>query len=81
MIIITIIINFIEKTMEISSVELTAGGRNLAESKIQSGVFQGHALSPLLFVIVMTPFNHILKNTLADTNLINCKKRSINYCT
>ena len=32
-------------------VELTAGGRILAESKIQRGIFQGDALSSLLFVI------------------------------
>ena len=28
-------------------VELTAGGRNLAEAKIQRGIFQGDTLSPL----------------------------------
>ena len=35
------IINFIEKTMQTWRVELTAGGRSLAETKIQRGVFQG----------------------------------------
>ena len=30
--------------------ELTAGGKSLAEVKIQRGIFQGYALLPLLFV-------------------------------
>ena len=37
------VINFIEKTMKIWRVELTSGGRSLAEAKIQRGVFQGDA--------------------------------------
>ena len=40
------VINFIEKTMKTWRVELTAGGKNLAETKIQRGIFQGDALSP-----------------------------------
>ena len=39
------VINVIEKTMKICRVELTAGGRNLAEAKIQRRVFQGDDLS------------------------------------
>ena len=35
------VINFIDKTMQ---VELTAGGRSLAETKIQRGIFLGDAL-------------------------------------
>ena len=38
-------INFIEKTMKTRSVELTAGGRSLAEAKIRRNIFQGDALS------------------------------------
>ena len=41
-------------------VELTAGGRRLSEAKIQRGIFQGDALSRLLFIIAMMPLNHIL---------------------
>ena len=54
------VINFIEKTMKTWRVELTAGGRRIAEAKIQRGIFQGHALSPLLFIIALMPLNHIL---------------------
>ena len=32
--------NFLEKTMKTQCVELTAGGRSLAEAKIQGGIFQ-----------------------------------------
>ena len=49
---------FIEKTMKTRKVELSAEGRSLAEEKIQSGIFQGYALSPLLFIISMMPLNH-----------------------
>ena len=41
--------------------ELTTGGKRLAETKIQRGIFQGIALLPLIFVIAMIPLNHILK--------------------
>ena len=45
--------------------ELTAGGRRLAEAKIQRGIFPGYALSPLLFIIAMMPLNHILRKCIA----------------
>ena len=34
------VINFIEKTVRTWRVELTAGGKSLAETKIQKGIFQ-----------------------------------------
>ena len=55
------VINFINKTMKPWRMELTAGGRSLAEAKIQRGIFQGDALSPLLFIIAMIPLNHLLR--------------------
>ena len=55
------VINFIDQTMKTWRVELTAGGRTLAEAKIQRGIFQEDALSPLLFIIAMMPFDHILR--------------------
>ena len=55
------VINFIEKIMKTWRVELTAGQRSLAKAKVQRGIFQGNALSPLLFIIAMMPLNHILR--------------------
>ena len=63
------VINFTKKTMKTWRVELTAGGRSLAESKIQRSIFQGDALSPLLFMIAMTPLNHILRKCTARYKL------------
>ena len=63
------VINFIEKTIKTWRVELTAGGRSLAEAKIQRGIFQGDALSPLLFIIAMMPLNHILRKCTAGYKL------------
>ena len=62
-------INFIEKTMKNGRVELTAGGKSLAETKIQRGIFQGDALAPLLFIIAMMPLNHILRKCRARYKL------------
>ena len=42
-------------------VELTDGGKSLAKVRIQRGIFQGDALSPLLFVIMMTPRYRVLR--------------------
>ena len=41
--------------------DLTAGGRSLTETKIQRGIFQRDALSPLLFMIATMSLNHILR--------------------
>ena len=59
------VLNFIDKTMKTSRVELTAGGRSLPEAKIQRGIFQVDALSPLLFIIAMMPLNHIFRKCTA----------------
>ena len=53
------VIKFIEKIMKNWRVELTAGGKGLAEEKIQRGIFQGDALSRLVFMIAMMPLNFI----------------------
>ena len=52
------VINFIKKTMKTWKVKLPAGGIVLAEAKVQKDIFQGDALSPLIFIIVMMPINH-----------------------
>ena len=50
-------------------VELTAGGRSLAEAKIQRGIFQGDVLSPLIFIIAMMPLNHKVRKYTAGYKL------------
>ena len=69
------VINFIEKTMKTRKVELTAGEKSLAETKIQRGVFQGDGQSPLLFIIVMMPLNHILRKCIARYKLTKLQKK------
>ena len=61
---------FIEKTRKNWRVERTTGGKILDEVKIYEGIFQGNALSPLLFVIAM--MLHILRKwDLRITNFMN----------
>ena len=50
-------------------VELIEGGKSLAETKIQRGIFQGDALSPSRFIIVMMPLK-LLETKLSDRNFI-----------
>ena len=69
------VINFIEQTMKTWKVELTAGGRSIAETKIQRGIFQGYALSPLLFIIAMMPLNHILRKCAAGYKLSRSQEK------
>ena len=60
------VINFIETNMKTWRVELTAGGKSSAETKIQSGILHGDAQSPLLFVIAIMPLNYILTKCSGD---------------
>ena len=66
------VINFIEKTWR---VELSAGGRSLAETKIQRRIFQGDALSPLLFITAVMPLNHILRECTAGYKLCRSQEK------
>ena len=65
------VIKFIKNTMGNSRVKQTAGGKSLAEVKIQEGILQGDALSPLLFEFLsMLTFRKTLSNyTLILANL------------
>ena len=51
--------------MRTLKVELAAGGKSLPEAKIQSIIFQGDELSPLLFVLAMMTLNYILRKCTA----------------
>ena len=53
------VIKFITETIKKWKVKLTAGGTSSAGVKILSGIFQGYAPSPLLFVIAMKPLYNI----------------------
>ena len=66
--------------MQTWRMELTAGGQSLAEVKIQRGIFQGDALSPLLFVIAMMPLNHILRKCTAGYKLSKSQEK-LNHLT
>ena len=55
------VIKFTKNTMEKWRVELTAGGKCLAEVQIQRRIFEEDAQSLLLFVIAMNPLNHTPK--------------------
>ena len=56
-------------------VELTAGRKSSNEAKIQRGIFQGDALSPLLFIAAMLPFNHILRKCTAGYKLTELQEK------
>ena len=74
------VINFIDKTMKTWRIELTAGERKLAEAKIQRGIFQGDALSPLLFIIAMMSLNHILRKCTCRYKL-GISQEKVNHLT
>ena len=69
------VINFTEKTMKTWRLELTAGGRSFAKEKIQGGIFQGNALSLLLFIIAIMPLNHIHWKCLAGYKLSRSQEK------
>ena len=56
-------------------VELTAGGTSLAQTKIQRGIFQGDALSPLLFVIAMMSLKNILRKCTAGYKISRSQEK------
>ena len=64
--------------MKTWKVELTAGGRSLAEGKIQRDIFQGDALSSLLFIIAMMPLNHVIRKC-TDGYKLSKSQEKINH--
>ena len=69
------VISFIEQTMKTWKVELTTEGRRLAEVKIQRCIFEGDALSLLLFIIAMMPLNQILRKCTAGYKFSKSQKK------
>ena len=59
--------------------ELAAGGKTLAEVKIQRGIFQEDELSQQLFVIAMMPLNYILNKYTGGNKFTNHKKRLFTF--
>ena len=57
--------------MKTWKVELTAG----AEANIQSGIFQGGALSPLFFIIAKMSPKHLLRKCTARYNLSRTQEK------
>ena len=54
---------------------MIARGRSLAETKIQRGIFQGDALSSLLFIITLMSLNHILRTCIAGYKLSRSQEK------
>ena len=63
--------------MKTRRVKLIAGGRQLSEANIQRMIFQGDALSPLLFIIAMMPLNHLLRKCTAGYKLSKSQSKTI----
>ena len=57
--------SFVNASMKQWNTELTAGNQRLGNVKIRRGIFQGDSLSPILFVLVMTPLTLVLRQTKA----------------
>ena len=57
------IVELIEESMKHWKTELTANGTPLGTVDIKRGIFQGDALSPLLFVIVLIPLSIVIRQT------------------
>ena len=70
------VINFTEKTMRTWKQKLTAEGRLLDDAKAQRGIFQGDALSPLLFIIAMMPLKHIPRKCTAGYKLSKSQEKN-----
>ena len=66
---------FLEKTMKTWRVELTCANQQLGEVNIKRGIFQGDALSPLLFVVAMIPLTHVLRKIKSGYEFTKSKEK------
>ena len=56
---------FLANNMENWKITLAKNEMNLGDIKVKRGIFEGDSLSPLLFVICMTPLSRVLGKTKA----------------
>ena len=68
------IVEFIRKSMKNWNTNLTSCGEYLANIDIRRVIFQGDSLSPILFVICMTPLIQMLKKVISCFTLKNGEK-------
>ena len=57
------ITSFVERSMKNWKTNLTFQGTHLGQVTIKSGIFQGDAISPLLFCLAMNPLSELLKES------------------
>ena len=57
------ICEIVQESMKHWCTTLTTNGENLADIQIKCGIFQGDALSPLLFCVALNPLSNIMHNT------------------
>ena len=62
---------FLNISMKAWKLELNVSGKKFGEVDIRGGIFQGHSLSPLLFVLRMVPFTWLLRRAKAGYELGN----------
>ena len=66
---------FLEKTMNTWRVELTCANQQLGKVNIERGIFEGDALSPLLFVVAMIPLTHVLRKITSGYEFTKSKEK------
>ena len=71
--------HLLSKSMESWQIILMSGKEELARVNIQSGIFQGDTLSPLLFVIGLIPLSQTLQKANAGYQLGKGKHKKINH--
>ena len=62
-------------SMEKWKVMLCSGDSERCEVKIKRGIFQGHSLSPLVFVLALIPLSLIIRKTKAAYEFSESKEK------